>query len=169
MDFDPIGDLIDWVWDRIDSVNRRIDGVFNYINSVVNSATGWIERLAEDAYSLAERAWEQVNDLKNAVVRMVDNAIDAALGGFYWVLEQAADFFTSGLNQVWRAIEGAVDKAEEIREWAIDWVTETIENAIATVMATIEHLQRILSTVYETLFDPEKFAELIERAIEAVW
>lgn len=167
--FDPIGDIIGWVEDQIDWVNRRINSVYSWVDGAIDSAVGWVEGIAESALSIAERAWDEVRELKNNVGQMVNDAIDAVIGGFYWVLEAGATFFQITLPELWNAINQTIQNIEDLGAWVIEWVTETIEQAIEEVTRVIEEVSDKLTTVWKTLFEPNTFWKWFEQMIVTIW
>jgi len=167
--FDPVGDLIGWVEDQIDMVNRRVNRVYSYVEDRVRGAVDWVADIAGDALWFAERAWNKVQEVSSNLNRMINDAIDSVIGGFYWVLEAGAVFFQVTLPELWDVVYQTLENLESLGEWVIEYVSTAIEDLIEDITRIIEQITEKLTVVWETMFEGNAFWKWFERMLVVIW
>jgi hypothetical protein len=100
---------------------------------------------------------------------MVNSAVQSALSAYNWVLAQAQQFFSTGLNALYGNIETLFGAVNNVYSDISSWVSDNIQNLYDWVIERVEDITALLDEVFDLLNTPERFFDLIERTLEAVW
>jgi len=164
-----LDDVYNWVTSRLNSVYNTINNIINFVNGSVQGVWSSVNNLWDYAQRVADYAYDSVQWVINQVPGMVNSAVQSALSAYNWVLAQAQRFFSTGLNAIYRNIETLFNSVNNVYSDISAWVSSNIQNLYDWVIARVEDITALLNEVFDLLNTPERFFDLIERTIEAVW
>lgn len=165
IEFDPLG----MVNDGIASLTSLVSGVRQSIMDNLNGVYDYLKAIYADLVERFDGAITSVEEFATTVKATIESVINDAIStitGLY-------DSLASTVGDIVVAVENLPDTVRSIVSNLINGATAALNEALAamqaTLLAAIKPITDKVTAIEEALTNPEKFGDLLLKALVAAW